>query len=117
MTSSIQEIIRTIHRHNNFVLTTHVNPDGDGLGSELALAFALRQMGKTAAIVNHSATPENYCWMDPAKEIIQFIPEQHRELLLQAEVILILDTNQPERLRSMEPFVRQSSAIKVVIDH
>lgn len=117
MTSSIQDIIGTIHRHKNFVLTTHVNPDGDGLGSELAFAIALRQLGKTATIINHSSTPENYCWLDTGKEIIHFIPEQHRDLLLQADAVFILDTNQPERLRSMEPFIRQTKAVKVVIDH
>lgn len=101
----------------NIVLTTHVNPDGDGLGSELGLARTLRQMGKAVSIINHSTTPENYLWMDPEHEIIAFSPERDRDLILNADAIIILDTNQPDRLRSLEPFVKQSTAIKLIIDH
>jgi len=117
MGSSIKEIKDLIGQHQNFVLTTHVNPDGDGLGSEIALADVLRQLGKNAAIINHSATPENYQWLDPGNQIIHFIPERHRDTILGADVIFILDANQPNRLRSLEPFVRQNTGAKVVIDH
>jgi phosphoesterase RecJ-like protein len=114
---AIDDIVSIITNHQRFAITTHVNPDGDGLGSELALARALRQMGKTVSIVNHSPTPENYLWMDTAREIIPFAPERHQDILLRAEVVFILDTNHPDRLRSLEPFIRQTQAVKVVIDH
>ncbi|MBI1806416.1 MAG: bifunctional oligoribonuclease/PAP phosphatase NrnA [Ignavibacteria bacterium] len=115
--SSIRQVQALIEQHNVFVLTTHVNPDGDGIGSELALARALRHMGKRTTIINHSVTPENYQWMDPEHEILRFIPETHRDHILNADAIFVLDTNQPDRLRSLEPFVRQSKALKIVIDH
>ncbi|MBI3365230.1 MAG: bifunctional oligoribonuclease/PAP phosphatase NrnA [Ignavibacteriae bacterium] len=114
---TIQHLKSMIERANKFVLTTHVNPDGDGLGSELALADGLRQMGKDVMIINHSATPSNYQWMDVNDKILRFLPEQHRDHILHAELILILDTNQPDRLRSLELFVKQSNAAKIVIDH
>ena len=117
MDTTIQQIKSLIKRHNRFVITTHVNPDGDALGSELALAEALRQLQKNVIIVNHNATPENYQWMDPRNEIFHFIPEEHRVHILTADVIFILDVNQPDRLRSIEPFVKQTPAMKVVIDH
>ena len=111
---NIEAIIRDRH---DFVLTTHVNPDGDGIGSELALARSLRQLDKKATIINHNATPENYQWLDSHREIIQFVPERDGDTVLRAEVIFILDTNHPDRLRSLEPFVRRSKAEKIVIDH
>ncbi|HYQ86806.1 MAG TPA: bifunctional oligoribonuclease/PAP phosphatase NrnA [Bacteroidota bacterium] len=114
---AIRELTPIIRRLNNFVLTTHVNPDGDGLGSELALALALRQLGKSATILNHSETPENYRWLDPRQEILQFSPERDRPAIERAEAIFILDANQPERLRSLEAFVRASKAPRIVIDH
>jgi len=117
MKSSYLEIIGLLKNHRRIVLTTHVNPDGDALGSEIALCAVLRQMGKDVAVLNHSATPSNYLWLDPAGIITTFVPEQHRDLLLNAELIIILDTNQPDRLRSLEPFVRESRAVKIVIDH
>lgn len=117
MDNAIENIIELIKCNKNFVITTHVNPDGDAIGSELAITRAIRQLGKNAVIINHNSTPDNYKWMDTEGMILHFIPEQHRDHLLNADVIFILDVNQPDRLRSLEPFVKQSKALKVVIDH
>lgn len=117
MVPTIEKIKSIIDQRKSFVLTTHVNPDGDGLGSELAIAHFLRKLGKRATIINHNKTPENYEFLDPNKEIVQFTPERDRDTILQADTIVIVDTNQPERLRSLQPFVQQSTAVKIVIDH
>ncbi len=114
LNDEIRDLLVGAHR---VIITTHVNPDGDAIGSELALAAALRQMGKEAAVINHNATPENYQWLDPQEEIIHFIPEKHRDLILKSDLTVILDTNQPDRLRSLEPFIRQSSSPILIIDH
>lgn len=106
-----------IRRHARFVLTTHVNPDGDGLGSELALLAGLRRLGKQGTIVNHSPTPDFYRWLDPAGLVERYAPARHDALLAGADAILILDTNQPDRLRDMEAPVRASRAERAVIDH
>lgn len=116
-TSTIDEISSLFHRFRTVVITTHVNPDGDALGSELALSSSLRQLGKNVTILNHNITPDNYLWMDQEKNILQFNPEKHSKLISDADCICIVDTNQPERLRSLEPFVLKSKAVKVVIDH
>jgi len=117
MSADTELIHRIIKQHGSFVLTTHVNPDGDGLGSELALARLLRKLGKKVEIINHSKTPDNYEWLDVDNEIIHFSPERDQTSILAAEVIFILDTNQPERLRTMRQVVLQSTATKIVIDH
>lgn len=117
MNSTVEQVARSIARHTTFVLTTHVNPDGDGLGSELALARFLVKLGKTVSIVNHSPTPDNYRWLDPTGTIVPFLPERDRDKLLAADCIVILDTNQPERVRSLQPFLAQSTSHKIVIDH
>jgi phosphoesterase RecJ-like protein len=117
MNFMLDSVHAVIEQAQSCVLTTHVNPDGDALGSELALARFLRKLGKDACILNHSATPGNYIWMDPQNEIVQFVPERDQIKLLQADCIFILDTSQPDRLRSLEPFVKQSTANKIVIDH
>lgn len=108
---------RLLREHGSFLLTTHVNPDGDGLGSELALCRALRLMGKSVAVVNHSPTPDHYRWLDPDGEIRRYDPAHHDALIAGSGVIVILDTNQPERLRSMAPPVTSSAAVRLVIDH
>jgi phosphoesterase RecJ-like protein len=106
-----------IETGRKFVLTTHINPDGDGLGCEVALWEFLTERGKTASIINHSATPYYYQFLDPQKAIQQFSPDQHARILIEADGIIVLDTNSPDRLASMKPFVLDSKATKVCIDH
>jgi bifunctional oligoribonuclease and PAP phosphatase NrnA len=110
----VQDIIL---EYNNFIITSHVNPDGDSLGCELSLARFLRKLGKSAKIFNHNETPKFYEFLDPQKEITKFKSELHKEFIANTEVIFIVDTNQSDRLRSLETSVLQSNAIKVVIDH
>lgn len=121
MESSLQQEFETFRRivetGKRFVLTTHINPDGDGLGCEVALGKFLSERGKTVALINHSATPYYYQFLDPQKEIQQFSPEKHAAFLKQADGIIVLDTNNPDRLASMKPFVLDSNATKVCIDH
>jgi phosphoesterase RecJ-like protein len=100
-----------------FVLSTHVNPDPDAIGSEIALAAFLKSRGKDVTILNHSATPSNCLFLDPHGTISQFAPEQHADLIVNTEVIVVVDANQSERLQSLHPYVMQSKAMKLCIDH
>jgi bifunctional oligoribonuclease and PAP phosphatase NrnA len=117
MDISLPELKKLFDRYKSFILTTHVNPDGDAIGSELALCHFLRKFNKEVDIINHSATPDNYLWLDPSREILAFEPERDRSKLQETDVILVIDTNQPDRLRSMQSDVETSKAMKVIIDH
>lgn len=117
LSAEFRKFWSAVDRESDFILTTHVNPDGDGIGSELGLAQALRQLGKRATILNHNDTPENYRWLDPAGHVTRYNEERDRAGILEAGVIVVLDTNQPSRLRSLEEPVRKSAALKIVIDH
>ena len=112
------ETFRTIIEANlRFVLTTHIDPDGDGLGTEVALAFYLQKQGKQATILNFSSTPQNYRFLEKIHPIIQFDPSQHLSIIENAEVIVVLDTNHPNRLGTMNPHIMASQAVRVCIDH
>ncbi len=115
--SDITTVRDAILQRQRFVLTTHVNPDGDGLGSELALRAGLLQLGKSVTIVNYSPTPEYYRWLDPDGVAATYAPGVHAAEILAADALLVLDTNQPERLRAMADPVTSSAALKLVIDH
>ena len=106
-----------IDSHERFILTSHVNPDGDGLGSEVALAHYLESRGKQVSILNCSATPENYLFLHQLHPILQFDPSHHKDIIENAEVIILLDANHPDRLAAMTPFIMKSHAVKVCIDH
>jgi bifunctional oligoribonuclease and PAP phosphatase NrnA len=117
MNSTIEAVVSLFQHHQKFILTTHVNPDGDGLGSEVALAEWLAAQGKRVSIFNHSKTPEVYLFLDPNQRIVQFNEARDAATIAHAEVIVVMDTNHPDRLRSMEQHVLGSKAVKICIDH
>lgn len=114
---NIAKIVELIYKNHLFIITSHVNPDGDSLGCELALARFLKKLNKIVHIINHNETPKFYEFLDTKNEIEKFNEQNHTELIKKSDVIFILDTNQPDRLRSLEKPVLDSSAVKVIIDH
>lgn len=112
-----EDIVDLIKGSKDFILTSHVNPDGDSIGSEIALYTYLKRNGKNARIINFSATPCNYTFLDGNGIIEKFDEIAHKVPIEKADVIFILDTNEYSRLRTMEPFIKASKAKKVCIDH
>src|SRR5258708_1670611 len=102
-------------RHQRFVLTTHVRPDGDGLGSMLALADALERYGKTVSMTVASVLPARYDFLDPAKRVRRCAPpgDAYRD----ADAAVVLDTGTWNQLGDFGNFLRTQAVSKVVIDH
>ena len=113
----IQQIKKIILAKHSFVLTTHHNPDGDALGSEMALAEYLKSLGKEVSIINNSATPNNYKFLDKDEKIMIYNSDEHYELVNNADAYFILDISDWERLRELGSIIKNSSAPKVCIDH
>ena len=115
----IDKVRRIIESSQNFVITTHVSPDGDGLGCEIALLYFLEKLGKSAVVINVSETPGNYKFLDPENRFLIFDEQNFDQIekILNSDVIFICDMNQSCRLKTMEKYVLQSKAIKIIIDH
>jgi phosphoesterase RecJ-like protein len=113
-TAAILDLFRARGR---FVLTTHINPDGDGIGSEIALASWLRDRGKDVRVINAGPLPAVYRFLDPRGTVAAFDPLRDDAALAVADVIVVLDTNHPDRLGSMKDSVLGSPAVRVCIDH
>jgi len=113
----IAQIEEVINEGRRFVLTTHVNPDGDAIGSEIALAHHLRSRGKEATILNSSPTPRFYRFLDPEGEIRIFKRERDLEVLRTADAFFILDISDWERLREVGKVMREMATLRVCIDH
>lgn len=60
MSGSAAEVAAAIGRHGAFLITSHARPDGDAIGSQLAMAFALDALGKRVRLVNHDPVPAPY---------------------------------------------------------
>ncbi len=117
ITSSFDSFKAIVAASKRFILTTHINPDGDGIGSELALALSLEKLGKEAVIVNHSALPDFYEFLNTDKRIIRFDAARDSRLVQDADAIVIVDTNHPDRLASLKDPVLASHGRKIIIDH
>ncbi len=101
----------------DFIITCHVNPDADAIGSELALFDVLSQKGKNVHIINYSKTPYNLEFLDSSNVIEKYDSAVHDKLITVADVIILLDLNQLSRTVKMENVIRNSESIKVCIDH
>lgn len=106
-----------IKNNNSFLLTTHVNPDADAIGSEIALFQILKQLKKEAKIINHSATPYNLEFLDPENMIEKYDEQKHKKYLSESDVLVALDFNRVDRLVSMQRAFTDSEKIKICIDH
>jgi phosphoesterase RecJ-like protein len=108
-------LVDLLRRSQRFLLTTHVRPDGDGLGSMLALADTLERLGKQVRTLIASAPVPRYDFLDPQKRITRFAPpgEQYRD----ADAVLVLDTGTWNQLGDFGPFLKTLNVVKAVIDH
>lgn len=112
--SSLKKII---DEHNSFLLSTHVNPDADALGSQLGFYLILKKLGKNIRVINHSATPYNLEFLDHDNVIEKFDETVHKNVFNESEVFVLLDLNQGNRIVSMEKGLRAFKGLKVCIDH
>lgn len=110
----LREIIASKKR---FVLTTHVRPDADAIGSEIAMAGLLEQLGKEVRIVNASPVPPRLEFIDPDKKCLQLGEQVNEVETLDTDVHMILDTSAWGQLAEVGRVFKKTSAVKVVIDH
>ncbi|TSA27018.1 MAG: bifunctional oligoribonuclease/PAP phosphatase NrnA [Ignavibacteriales bacterium] len=115
--NDFSKLKKIIEEHQTFLLSTHVNPDADALGSELAFYLILKKLGKKVKVVNHSSTPYNLEFLDEEKVIQKFNEAEHGQIFEDAEVFVLLDLNQANRIVKMEKGFRSFKGIKVCIDH
>ncbi len=110
----LREIIADNER---FVLSSHVRPDADALGSELAMAMLLENLGKSVRIVNPSALPDNLFFLDPGNRVMKIGKDISAEDVLDTDVHVILDTSAWVQLVDVGKVLRKTKAKRVVIDH
>jgi bifunctional oligoribonuclease and PAP phosphatase NrnA len=114
----LERLLSLLIEKERFFITTHIRPDGDALGSQLALGHFLKKLGKEVAMINSDPPPYNLDWLPEIDSIEIFDGSMsQRQRIGEADAILILDTNAIERLGKLSGPVKGSSAVKVLIDH
>ncbi|MBP6271834.1 MAG: bifunctional oligoribonuclease/PAP phosphatase NrnA [Fluviicola sp.] len=115
-----ENIYQAISNAHAIVITAHKSPDGDSIGSSMALFHLLQKWNKNVSVVHPDPAPEFLHWVPNQEVIVDFEnqAEKATELLQAADLIFCLDYNEPSRVgKDMQEVLVQSNAIKVMIDH
>lgn len=107
--SKIEEAISKIKDANQISLASHVNPDGDNIGSLMALYLALKKLDKEVYIIKTDETPSDYMFL-PA---IDKIRDQN---LLETDLLIVLDCGDVERLGKTKYIIEKAKTI-INVDH
>ena len=111
------EVDAVIASANKIILTTHENPDGDGLGSEVALFHHLAESGKDVKIINCSPTPEMYDFLNIDGCIETFNKDEHSEWVKNVDLAIVFDVGDIKRTRSVKDAIDENNIPIMNIDH
>lgn len=106
-----------INDNQTFLITSHVRPDADALGSELGIAAILESFGKQVTIVNATAPPTNLFFLNPDNRIQKLGEDVQRADLPEFDVQVIVDTSAWQQLGAMADVIKGKNVTRVVIDH
>ncbi len=114
--SRLSELLSTPRK---IVITTHHKPDGDAMGSSLALFQFLQKMGHDATVITPSDYPDFLHWMRGNENVVIYTSDKKGsgKLIDEAEMIFCLDFNHLHRTEGMKEVLSSSKGVKVLIDH
>ena len=104
---------------DNYVIIAHKSPDGDAVGSALALCLYLQSKGKNVKVALPDTPPDFLMWMPGTNDIITYDKEPDRvsDMIYKADVLCCLDFNSTGRVDAMAAPLLYSRAKKIMIDH
>jgi len=120
---NIQSLKRLLESPKEVVIVTHFKPDADALGSSLGLAGFLKKKGHRVLVITPSDYPDFLAWMPGNKEVLALSKDalsrtdKAKRAIGQAEVIFCLDFSNLKRTEDLQDAIRQSAAVKVLVDH
>ncbi len=114
-----ERALELIEKSDRIVITNHVNPDGDAVGSALGLALVLKKEGKQIEVIVPNQYPSFLKWMKGSSEVVFYKDntETANRILREADLIFHLDYNSLTRSGSMKQILEEVSAQKIMIDH
>jgi len=112
-------LMQLIDNAQRIVVCCHHSPDGDAIGSSLAVATYLGDCGKDVVVIIPDAYPDFLRWLPDTEKIVRYDKHQDRanELFQQAELVFCMDFNSTSRVEKMQDTLEQAAAPKVMIDH
>ena len=116
---TIVRIKQLVDNASNIVITCHLSPDGDAVGSTLALCRVLRNMGKSANVVTPDMVPKSLHFVPNLSAITSFTINEERAKMLvsRADLFFCLDFNTLHRIDRLGEHIEKSKAPRILIDH
>lgn len=116
---AVKRIRELLEDSERIVITCHLTPDGDAIGSSLGLMHTLSALGKTVTVVTPDMVPKSLMFLPGAKETVAYTrhPEFADKLLQEADMVFCLDFNDSKRVDEMETPLLASKAPKIMVDH
>jgi len=116
-TGSFRELAKRIELAQTFVLTAHINPDGDAIGSEIALFHYLKGLNKSVHILNISATPSSFDFLQGSAAVQKYISEQHGFYVDSCDLLICLDIGDFSRCGEIGKRALKAGRSIISIDH
>lgn len=119
MLNEMPAIRKRVKEAKQIVITTHLSPDGDAIGSSLGLFHFLAQEGISSQVIVPNAFPKFLHWLEGSEAICVFDQDKEgaRALIEAADVLFCLDYNETKRTGPMQDDLDKSDAFKILIDH
>ncbi|MFC2111825.1 bifunctional oligoribonuclease/PAP phosphatase NrnA [Bacteroidota bacterium] len=101
------------------VILSHINPDGDAIGSMLGMYWFLKNRGCTVNMAVPNEIPQFLNWMEGAEQILDFRGQRQQvvEELNNADLVFCLDFNEPDRLGGIKEIFEKTDVLKILVDH
>jgi len=116
--AALSNIIRdTINQHKRFAIFSHEEPDGDAIGSQIAITTALRKLGKEVLSLRVDPSPPALEFLNCDQAIRKYDPVRDNNYIREAEVTIIVDCCDYFRLGDLAEIVEDSPSLKINIDH
>ena len=107
-------LVAFLREHDRPLLMTHIRPDADGLGAQLALHQTLTGFGKHSRVAIASKLPPRYAFLDPTRQVIEdFRPANFAD----RDSVVVLDTGTWNQLGDFGDWLKASSLPRAVVDH
>ena len=115
----MKTIFSYIQNATTIAIFTHQSPDGDAMGSSLAMWHLVRSLGKQAQVIVPNAFPDFLAWMPGAKEVLLYDTQttQANTFIESAELVICTDFNDPKRIGELGDKMLSLTCPKVMIDH
>jgi phosphoesterase RecJ-like protein len=116
---AIEQFYPMLNQPFKAVITAHQKPDGDAMGSTLGLYHFLKQLGHEVTVISPTNWAPFLDWMPGVDQVIDFEANKKEasQIVADADYVFCLDFNILHRTKHLEPIIRDSKALKILIDH